>query len=99
MKKETKVEVTRTEAQGGLGSHYILMLIMKSLANFSMLGSLIALDREYSNRGLKDLPSKPLNPPAYMCLLMSLYSLNSQKRMGGRRLFTWQSPNTMDGQN
>jgi hypothetical protein len=46
MKKETKVEVTGTEAQGGLGSHYILMLIMKSLANFSMLGSLIALDRE-----------------------------------------------------
>ena len=46
MAKETEVEVTRNEAQGGLGSQYILMLILKSLANCSMLGYLIGLDRE-----------------------------------------------------
>jgi hypothetical protein len=46
MVEETKVEVTRTEAQGGLCSQYILMLILKSLANCSMLGYLIGLGRE-----------------------------------------------------
>jgi hypothetical protein len=46
MAEETEVEVTGIEAQGGLGSQYILMLILKSLANCSMLGSLIGLDRE-----------------------------------------------------
>jgi hypothetical protein len=46
MAEETKVEVTGTEAQGGLGSQYVLMMIVKSLANCSMMGSLIGLDRE-----------------------------------------------------
>jgi hypothetical protein len=46
MVKETEVELTRTEAQGGLGSQYILMSILRSLANCSMLDSLIGLDRE-----------------------------------------------------
>ena len=46
MAEETEVEVTGTEAQGGLGSQYILMLIMKSLTNCYMLGSLIELDME-----------------------------------------------------
>jgi hypothetical protein len=46
MVEEIEVEVTGTEAQGGLGSQYILMLILKSLANCSMLDSLIGLDRE-----------------------------------------------------
>jgi hypothetical protein len=46
MAEETEVEVTRTEAQGGLGSQYILMLILKSLANCSMLDYLIGLERE-----------------------------------------------------
>jgi hypothetical protein len=46
MAEETEVEVTRTEAQEGLGSLYILMLIQKSLANCSMLDSLIGFDRE-----------------------------------------------------
>ena len=44
--EETEVEVTGTEAQGGLGSQYILMLTLKSLANCSMLDFLIGLDRE-----------------------------------------------------
>jgi hypothetical protein len=43
---ETKVEVTRTEAQEGLGSLYILMLIQKSLANCSMMDSLLGLEKE-----------------------------------------------------
>jgi hypothetical protein len=46
MAKETEVEVTRTEAQEGPGSLYILMLIQKSLANCFMLNSLIGLGRE-----------------------------------------------------
>jgi hypothetical protein len=46
MAEETKVEVTGTEAQGGLGPQYILILILKSFTNCSMLGSLIGLDRE-----------------------------------------------------
>ena len=46
MDDETEVEVTGIEAQRGLGSQYILMLILKSLENFSMLDSLIGLDRE-----------------------------------------------------
>jgi hypothetical protein len=46
MAEETKVEVTRTKAQEGLGSLYILMLIQKSLANCSMMDSLLGLDKE-----------------------------------------------------
>ena len=46
MAEETGVEVTRTEAQEGLGSQFILMLILKSWANYSMLDSLIGLGRE-----------------------------------------------------
>jgi hypothetical protein len=46
MAKETEVEVTGTEAQEGLGSLYILMLIQKSLAICLMFDSLIGLDRE-----------------------------------------------------
>jgi hypothetical protein len=46
MAEEIEVEVTKIEAQGGLGSQYILMMILKSLANCSMMGSLIGLDRE-----------------------------------------------------
>jgi hypothetical protein len=46
MAEKTKVEVTGTEAQGGLSSQYILMLILKSFENCSMMSSLIGLDRE-----------------------------------------------------
>jgi hypothetical protein len=46
MAEGKEVEVTRTEAQEGLGSLYTLMLIQKSLANCFMLDSLIGLDRE-----------------------------------------------------
>ena len=98
MAEETEVEVTGTKAQGGLSPQFILMLILKTWANCSMLDHLIGLDREYSNQGLKGLPSKPLKPPIYLCLLVSLYSLKSRKTMGGRRLFTQQSPNTMASQ-
>jgi hypothetical protein len=45
MAKETEIEVTRTKAQGGLGSQFILMFILKSWANCSTLDSLIGLDR------------------------------------------------------
>jgi hypothetical protein len=46
MANETEVEVIGTEVQGALGSQYILLLILKILANCSMLGSLIGLDRK-----------------------------------------------------
>jgi hypothetical protein len=46
MAKETKVEVTRTEAQEGLGSLYILMLIQKILDKCFMPYYLIGLGRE-----------------------------------------------------
>jgi hypothetical protein len=46
MVEETEVEVTRTEAQEGPSSPYILALIQKSLANCFMLNSLIGLGRE-----------------------------------------------------
>jgi len=45
MAEETEAEVTGTKAQGGLGSQYILMLILKSWANCSTLDSLIGLER------------------------------------------------------
>jgi hypothetical protein len=46
MANETEVEVIGTKVQGALDSQYILLLIMKRLANCSMLGSLIGLNRE-----------------------------------------------------
>jgi hypothetical protein len=46
MAEETEVEVTETEAQEGLGSLYILMLIQKSLAKCFMQDSLIGLGRK-----------------------------------------------------
>ena len=46
MAEEIEVEVTRTEAQEGLGSLYILMLIQKSLADCFMLDFLIGLGRK-----------------------------------------------------
>jgi hypothetical protein len=46
MAEETEVEVTGTEAQEGLGSLYILMLIQKSLAKCFIPKSLIGVGRE-----------------------------------------------------
>jgi hypothetical protein len=46
MAEETEVEVTRTEAQEGSGSLYILTLIQKSLDNCFMPDSLIGLGRK-----------------------------------------------------
>jgi hypothetical protein len=46
MTEEKKVEVTRTKAQEGLGSPYILTMIHKSLANCFMPDYSIRLGRE-----------------------------------------------------
>jgi hypothetical protein len=46
MAEETEVEVTGTEAQEGMGSLYILMLIQKSLAICFMQNYLIGLGRK-----------------------------------------------------
>jgi hypothetical protein len=46
MAKVKDVEVIGTEAQEGLGSPYILMLIQNSLANHFMWNYLIGLGRE-----------------------------------------------------
>jgi hypothetical protein len=45
MAEEIEIEVTGTEAQGGLGSQFILMLILKSCVNCSTMDSLIGFDR------------------------------------------------------
>jgi hypothetical protein len=46
MAEETEGEVIGTEAQEGLGSPYIVLLIHKSLANYFMPNFSIGLGRE-----------------------------------------------------
>ena len=57
------------------------------------MGFLIGLGKEWSNLGLKGLPSKPHNPSVSLYHLMSPYNLRTLKMMDGRRLSTQQSPN------
>jgi hypothetical protein len=93
MVEETEGEVTRTEAQEGRCSPYILMLTHKRLANCFKPDISIRLGREWSNLGLKGLLSKFCKPLVSLCLLTSHYNLRSLKMMDDKRLSTRQSPN------
>jgi hypothetical protein len=54
---------------------------------------LTGLDKEWSDLGLKGLPSKPHRSPVSQFLLMSHCNLNSLKMIDGKRLSTLLSPN------
>jgi hypothetical protein len=72
MAEEIEGEVTRTEAQEGQGSPYILMLTHKSLASCFRLNFSIVLGKEWSNIGLKaSFPSStsPWYPCSSSCLI------------------------------
>jgi hypothetical protein len=97
MVEEIEGEVTRTEAQEGLGYPYILMLIHKSLASCFRPYFSIGLGKEWSNPSPKGLLSKFHKPLISLCLLTSHCNPRLLKMMDGNILSTWKSPNIVAG--
>jgi hypothetical protein len=97
MVEETEGEVTGTEAQEGQGSPYILMLTLKNLASCFRLDFSIGLGKDWSNLGLKGLPSNFYKPLVSLCLLMSHCNPWFLKMMDGKIFSNQQSPNIVDG--
>ena len=60
-------------------------------------GIFIGLEKEWSNLGLKGLPSKPHRFLVSLCPLMSHCNLKFPKTTDGKRLSTQQSPNIVVG--
>jgi hypothetical protein len=88
MVEEIEGEIIGTEAQEGLGSPYILMLIHKSLASCFKPDFLIGLGKDCSNLEPKGPLSKFRKPLVSLCLLMSHCNLRFLKMMDGNRLST-----------
>jgi hypothetical protein len=97
MAKETEGEIIGIEAQEGLDSPYILMLIHKHLASCFRPDFSIGLGKEWSNPGLKGLLSKFYKPLVSLCLLMSHCNPRFLKMMDRKRLSTQQYLNIMAG--
>ena len=97
MAEATKEEVIGTGALEGLDSPFTLMLTRKSWASYFRLGFSIGLGKEWSNLGLKGLPSKLHKPLVFPCPLMSHCNSRFLKMTNSRRLSTRQSPNIVAG--
>jgi hypothetical protein len=65
----------------------------QELGQLFQTGFLTRLEKEWSNQGLKGLPSKPYRSLVSQCPLMSHCNLKSSKMMDGKILSTRQSPN------
>jgi hypothetical protein len=64
---------------------------------FQAMDFSIGLGKEWSNLGLKGLPSKFCKPLVSLCPLMSHCNPRFLKMMDGKRLSTRQSPNIVAG--
>jgi hypothetical protein len=97
MAEATEGEVIAIEAEDSQGSPYTLTMTHKSYANCFRMEFSIALGKEWSNLGLKGLPSKLHKPLVFLFPLMSHCNSRFPKTMDGKRLSTQQSPNIMTG--